>query len=176
MAKISNTSAYPNITTLDSADYLILTDAENQLKTKSCTLGDLQELFGVDTLVTSTTVNSASLLTLNTTPAVLVPAVDGSVLDVISVMCYLDAGSQVYDFAGSLSLDIGAVSIGSVANGSINKATDTVIKAEVPNSNSEEIAQKTGLTITCSAGNPTQGNGVVYFNVYYRVLKVDSSF
>jgi len=176
MAKISNTSAYPNITTLDSADYLILTDAENQLKTKTCTLGDLQELFGVDTLVTSTTVNSASLLTLNTTPAVLVPAVDGSVLDVISVMCYLDAGSQVYDFGGNLTLDIGAVNIGSVANGSINNATDTVIKAEVPNSNSEEIAQKTGLTLTCAAGNPTQGNGVVYFNVYYRVLKVDSSF
>ncbi len=41
MGKISNTSAYPNITTLDSADYLILTDNENSLMTKSCTISTL---------------------------------------------------------------------------------------------------------------------------------------
>tara|TARA_R110002033_G_scaffold2414_5_gene16740 strand:- start:226 stop:459 length:234 start_codon:yes stop_codon:yes gene_type:complete len=41
MTKISNTSAYPNITTLDSADYLILTDKENSLMTKSCTISTL---------------------------------------------------------------------------------------------------------------------------------------
>ena len=32
MAKISNTAAYPSISNLDSADYLVLTDAENELK------------------------------------------------------------------------------------------------------------------------------------------------
>ena len=41
MAKISNTSAYPNITVIDSNDYLILTDAENDLMTKSCKISTL---------------------------------------------------------------------------------------------------------------------------------------
>jgi hypothetical protein len=41
MAKISNTAAYPNITVIDSADYLIITDKENDLMTKSCTISTL---------------------------------------------------------------------------------------------------------------------------------------
>ena len=51
MAKISNTSAYPNISNIDAADYLIITDAENNLMTKTCTISQLQSNFGVDTLV-----------------------------------------------------------------------------------------------------------------------------
>ena len=38
MAKISNISAYPNISNIDAADYLIITDAENNLMTKTCTI------------------------------------------------------------------------------------------------------------------------------------------
>ena len=41
MAKISNTLAYPNISVIDSADYLIITDKENDLMTKSCTISTL---------------------------------------------------------------------------------------------------------------------------------------
>ena len=51
MAKISNISAYPNISNIDAADYLIITDAENNLMTKTCTIAQLQSNFGVDTLV-----------------------------------------------------------------------------------------------------------------------------
>ena len=47
MAKISNTAAYPNISSIDSADYLILTDKENNLMTKSCTISTLTD-FSID--------------------------------------------------------------------------------------------------------------------------------
>jgi len=47
MAKIGNTAAYPNITSIDSADYLILTDKENNLMTKSCTISTLTD-FSID--------------------------------------------------------------------------------------------------------------------------------
>ena len=47
MAKISNTAAYPNITSIDAADYLILTDEENSLMTKSCTILTLTD-FSID--------------------------------------------------------------------------------------------------------------------------------
>ena len=37
------------------------------------------------------------------------------------------------------------------------------------------IAQNTAVTFEAAA-NPTQGNGVMYFNIFYRVLNVGSSF
>jgi len=47
MAKISNTSAYPNITSIDGSDYLIITDKENTLMTKSCTILSISN-FSID--------------------------------------------------------------------------------------------------------------------------------
>ena len=87
MARISNTSAYPNIGTPVSSDYLILTDKSDNLITKTCTLGDVQNLFGIDTLVAHVTLNNASLLTLGSTPAILIPAPGvGKVIDVILIL------------------------------------------------------------------------------------------
>lgn len=60
MAKISNTSAYPNISNLDAADYLILTDAENSLLTKSCTIGTLQSFIASGGISLTTTGSSGS--------------------------------------------------------------------------------------------------------------------
>jgi len=65
MAKISNTGAYPNITNLDSADYIIITDKENTLMTKTCTIGTLQTFLdssGV-AVATATTVGGSKLVT-----------------------------------------------------------------------------------------------------------------
>ena len=178
MAKISNTSAYPNLATPVATDYLILTDQSDNLLTKSCTLGDVKGLFGVDTLVSKVQISSAALLTLNTTAATLVNAPgSGKVIDVISIMFYLDAGSQAYDFGtSSLSINIGSEQIASIPNSSsvINSATDVVFKPEVPNTN-EVIAQNTALTLSAAA-NPTQGTGILYANVFYRVLSVGSTF
>tara|TARA_R100001126_G_scaffold102564_1_gene87398 strand:- start:1651 stop:2187 length:537 start_codon:yes stop_codon:yes gene_type:complete len=178
MARISNTSAYPNLVNPVSSDYLILTDQSDQLLTKSCTLGDVQSLFGLDTLVAKVAVNSAALLALNTTAATLVAAPGtGKVIDVISIMFYLDAGAVAYDFGvGSLPIKIGSEEIASIPNSAstINSAADAVFKPEVPNTN-EIIAQNTALTLEAQA-NPTQGTGVLYANVFYRVLTVGSSF
>mgnify|MGYP003626638750 CR=1 FL=1 len=43
MAKISNTSAYPFISNLNSKDYLILTDADNSLLTKTVLVATLSD-------------------------------------------------------------------------------------------------------------------------------------
>ena len=82
MVKISNTSAYPNLATPVATDYLILTDQSDNLLTKSCTLGDVQKLFGVDTLIAKVTVSSAALLTLSGNPVTLINAPGaGKVID-----------------------------------------------------------------------------------------------
>jgi hypothetical protein len=179
MAKISNITAYPTISNLDGSDYLIITDANNSLATKTVTLSQVQSFLGLaadSPVIANVSVSSATLLTLATTPATLVAAPGaGKVLDIISIMCYLDAGATPYDFAPNLPVTIGTESIASVSNGNVNSATDVVFKPEVPQSN-EVIAQNTGLTLTAGGSNPTQGTGVLYVNVYYRVLTVGSSF
>ncbi len=178
MAKISNTVAYPSISNLDAADYLVITDAENNLVTKTATIAQIQALFGVDTNVTKTTINTGSLLTLADTAITIVPAPGvGKVIDVISIMFYMDAGSQAYDFGtGSLPIKIGSQQIASIPNSSstVNSATDAVFKPEVPNED-EVIPQNTALTLEALA-NPTQGSGTLFVNVFYRVLTVGSSF
>jgi len=178
MAKISNLNSYPQISSLDKDDYLLITDKENALQTKNVSVEQLQAFFGINTNEAKVTISSASLLTLATTPVELVAAPGASkVIDVISIMFYLDAGTTVYDFGtGALPIKIGSEQVASVPNSgsAINSATDAVFKPEVPTSN-EIIAQNTALTLEAVAP-PTQGNGVLYANVFYRILNVGSSF
>jgi len=175
MAKISNTSAYPGIANLDLADYLVITDAENNLMTKTATIEQIQNLFGIDTLVAKVTLNSASLLTLGNTAATLIAAPGtGKVIDIISISHYLDVGTVVYNFGSSLEVKIGSTVFGTLSQQSANFATDLVSKIETGGT-TKVIDQNTAVTCETNA-NPTQGNGVMYFNIFYRVLNVGSSF
>jgi len=65
MAKISNTAAYPNIINLDINDYIIITDKENTLMTKTCTIGTLQTFLESSSVApaTSTTIGGSKLVT-----------------------------------------------------------------------------------------------------------------
>ena len=175
MARISNTAAYPNIGTPTISDYLILTDADNDLVTKSCTLGNIQSLFGIDTLVAKVTVSNAELLALNTTSKVLIAAPGaGKVIDIISISQYLEAGNTQYNFGNNLEVKIGATAFGSLSSQSANFATDLVSKIET-GATTKVIEQNTAVTLE-TAANPSQGTGVMYFNIFYRVLTVGSSF
>jgi len=175
MAKISNTVAYPGISNLDAADYLVITDAENSLMTKTATIAQIQNLFGIDTLVAKTTVNTGSLLTLADTAITLIAAPGaGKVIDIISISQYLDAGTTVYDFGNNLEVKIGATTFGTLFAQSANFATDLVSKIGVGGS-TYVIDQNTAVTLE-TAANPTQGSGTMYFNIFYRVLEVGSTF
>ena len=175
MARISNTSAYPGISNLDVADYLVITDAENNLMTKTATIQQIQSLFGIDTLVAKVTLNSAGILTLGAQAATLIPAPGANkIIDIISISHYLDAGTVVYDFGAALEVKIGATVFGTLSQQSANFATDLVSKIETGGT-TKVIDQNTAVTFEAS-GNPTQGNGIMYFNIFYRVLDVGSSF
>jgi len=175
MAKISNTVAYPGISNLDAADYLVITDAENSLMTKTATIAQIQNLFGIDTLVAKTTVNTGSLLTLADTAITLIAAPgSGKIIDIISISQYLDAGTTVYDFGNNLEVKIGATVFGTLTSQSANFATDLVSKIETGGT-TKVIDQNTAVTLE-TAANPTQGSGTMYFNIFYRVLEVGSTF
>lgn len=177
MAKISNTVAYPGISDLKGADYLVITDADNNLMTKTVTIDQVQALFGIDTLIAKVTINSAALIPLATTPVTLIPAPGANkVIDLISITQFLDAGSQQFDFGNNLEVKIGATTFGSLSAQSANFATDLVSKMDGAGAGAAKvIEQNTAVTLT-TAADATQGNGTMYFNIFYRVLNVGSSF
>ncbi len=177
MARISNTSAYPNIGNPVASDYLILTDKSDNLVTKTATLGDVQKLFGLDTLVAHVTVNSASLLTLGTTSVTLISAPGaGKVIDMISIAAFSDFNTVAYDFGNNLEVKIGSVVFGSLTATETNTGSDVVCKMDGAGAGAAKIiASNTAVTLE-TASNPTQGSGTMYFNIFYRVLNVDSSF
>lgn len=73
MARISNTSVYPNINPVLS-DYFVLTDANDDLATKTCTLESLQQLYNVDVVSKSITVSPLYLNVLATQDFEILPA------------------------------------------------------------------------------------------------------
>ena len=175
MAKISNQSAYPLVANVDLADYLIMTDKDNKLETKTITVEQLKDLFGVNTLVAHVIVNAATLSNLGTTAATLIPAPGANkVIDLISIDQYLDAGTAQYNFGNNLTVKIGATTFGTLFQQSANFATDLVSKIGV-GASTYVIDQNTAVTLE-TAANPTQGNGIMYFNILYRILNVGTTF
>jgi hypothetical protein len=175
MAKISNQAAYPLVTNVDLADYLVMTDKDNKLETKTVTVEQLKDLFGVTTLVAHVIVNAGTLTNLGTTDATLIAAPGANkVIDLISIDHYLDAGTAQYQFGNDLIIKIGATPFGTLSQQSANFATDLVSKIET-GATTKVIEQNTAVTLT-SAGNPTAGNGIMYFNILYRILNVGPTF
>lgn len=174
MARISNTTAYPNIgSNLDANDFFILTDAENSNKTKSCKVSTLQTLFGLNTLVANVSITSAELLNLRDIGKTLISAPGaGKVIDILSLDCYVDNKGVVYDFNQALTIDISTQSFGNVPIATINSATDVVRKIAI---STGDIAPNTALMLN-TTGAVSQGNGLLYFNISYRILTIGSSF
>jgi len=174
MAKISNTSVYTNIGTPTASDYVVLTDQSDNLTTKSCTLGELQNLFGVDTLVAHVQVNAAEQLLLSTTPKELIAAPGlGKVIDVIDAAIYVDAGTIQYTYGNNLVVKNGnAYDLFTISLQTANFATDIVKKFQIATG---VLPQNTAVTLN-TAANPPSGNGVLYLNLYYRILTVGTTF
>tara|TARA_R100000935_G_C2778782_1_gene140787 strand:+ start:216 stop:755 length:540 start_codon:yes stop_codon:yes gene_type:complete len=179
MAKISNTNAYPQINNINASDYLILTDSDNLLKTKTCTIGLLQTLFGLDSLNAKITVSNAALLALGSTNKTLIAAPGANkVLDILNISMYLDAGGVAYDFGSNgLNIDINNIKFAQIQQARINSSTDIVVKSIIGTGATDlAIGVNQPLILTADDGNPTQGTGDAYFNITYRVLTVGSSF
>lgn len=178
MAKISDTSAYPQIATLDPADYLILTDAENNLMTKSCTIEQLQAQFGIDTLVAHVEVTSSQLQSLATSAKEILAAPGtNKVIDVLSLAVYGQKGTTAYNFGSALEFDCNSTVFATLPAVTANTNADYAVKLMVGGgaSNPLSLSANQPLQLT-TAANPTQGDGKVFVNVYYRILTLGTLF
>jgi len=177
MAKISNIAAYPNISNIDAADYLIITDAENNLMTKTCTISQLQSNFGVDTLVANMEVTAAGMQSLATGFKIIEAQGANKVIDVISIAVYGQFGSAAYDFSDDLEFTCDSTVNATLDNVIANGSADYSYKLIVGHLSgfSFNLSANQPLSLF-SSSNPTQGDGKLFVNVFYRVLTLGPAF
>ena len=85
MSKISNQAAYPALLQPTLSDYLVITDYDNKLRTKTVSLNTVKNLFDVSYSDVTIEISSAELKALLATPKTLIAAPGvGKVLEVLS--------------------------------------------------------------------------------------------
>ena len=172
MARISNTTAYSSITPTLS-DYFVLTDSENNLNTKTCTIENLQTLFGLNTTSVTIAITETYLKVIAAQPHTLLPAPgDGYVYDVSSIVSLMIPGSTPYNFVNTLNVTQGNIQEPLALN-LLNATTKKVYKNDP--SPAEFLPENTGITLGGLA-SPSAGNGTLYIKITYRKLKLDSTF
>ena len=176
MARISNTSIYPNIDPVLS-DYFVLTDANDDLSTKTCTLEALQKLYNVDVTSQTITVSSVYLNVLATQDFQLLPAPGSAyVYDIQRILVFMDPGSIEYNFSTDLpTIDMGAIAAGDITLATMNSTVDYVAQVYA-GGGAQQVPINTAVVLSKAGSNPTQGNGTLYVNITYRTLKLNSTF
>lgn len=174
MAKINNTSAYPNvIPTAD--DFVVLTDVTDNDKTKTSKVSDFQSFFGNKTI--KKTVTSAELLSCNTNPVTIIPGVAGHFIIPISVLFKYNFGTTPYTSSNRFFIDLGGAGSQSrwcVAPGlnavAANKFTvnGQDVGGSIPDN--PEILPNNDILFLNAISNPTLGDGTLDIQILYRIV------
>jgi len=169
MAKISNTTVYPNIVPT-SGDYLLLTDVSDSEKTKTAMVSDFQAYFGTKSLEVE--VSSAEILTSNSTPKVLLGCEPGEYIQVISAAMLYTFGTVAYTTGGSSSVSSSAASNEEFLFESINGVGANA--AYLPTNNNKfqyfNSAGGNNLLFSSPVSNPTLGDGTIKLSILYRII------
>ena len=172
MARISNTTAYSSIIPTLS-DYFVLTDSENNLNTKTCTLENLQTLYNLSVSNVTIAISSTYLKVIAAQPYTLLAAPgSGYVYDVQNIVSFMLPGGEAFNFVNTLNITQGTIKE-PLPLLLLNATTKKVYKNDP--SPAEFIPENTGLVLGGIA-SPTEGNGTLYINITYRKLKLDSTF
>lgn len=171
MAKISNTTVYPNVIPA-ADDFVILTDVSANDRTKTAKVSDFQSYFGTSSL--EVTITSAQLLTSFTQPVVLLTCGANEFITVLNVVQKYNFGTTPYVFAGGSNMLItnngsAAVQnvqyeltdISGVAVNQIATAIGTKSKYPLPGG-------ANSLTFQSAIADPTGGDGTLTLSILYR--------
>jgi hypothetical protein len=178
MAKISNTTVYPNIVPA-AGDYLILTDVNDSDRTKTAMVSDFQNFFGTTSI--ETTLTSAQILSSFTTPAILIPRVTGYHIQPISVLVKYTFNTTGYAAPNDFVIGLGRVTnpnlFSGIPSGYMNAkvadyafALPTTYATNFGNTYSTAIGGD-NLLFACGTANPTLGDGTLTFDIMYRLVK-----
>ena len=173
MSKIGNQGAYPALLQPTLNDYLVITDFDNKLQTKTVTLNSVKNLFDVSYGDVTIEITSAELKALLATPKTLIAAPGvGKVLDVLSVFAYMDAGSAAYDFADPVQVKMGTSAWANVPTASVmNSAVDAAFHFQ---KQTLACPINTSIVFQAQGQEATVGNGTMKINLRFRTLDLQT--
>ena len=174
MAKINNTSAYPNvIPTAD--DFVVLTDVTDNDKTKTSKVSDFQSFFGNKTI--RKTVTSAEILSCNTNPVTIIPGIAGHFIVPISIWFRFNFVTTPYTATNRFFIDLGqnlSTTRWCVAPGLNGQATTQAftngqdVSGTIPDN--PKILPNNDILFLNATANPTVGDGTLDIDILYRIV------
>jgi len=173
MSRISNKAAYPPLSQPALADYVVITDANKKLATKTVSLNGIKNLFQLSYNDITIEVSSAELLALYTVPKTLLPAPGvGRVYDIFSIFAYLDAGVTAYDFVDPVQVKQGASVWAELPTASLmNAGADSAAHFQ---KQTLALPINTSVLLQAQGANATVGAGILKINIRYRNIELQS--
>ena len=177
MAKISNTTVYPNIIpTID--DYVVLTDVNDNNKTKTSKASDFQSLFGTRTV--QITLKPSDILNITTNPVTLVtaPSVTEFIIP-ISWAFKMVFNTVAYDFVPADLIYMTTAGGGpngflGITGGLFNSAFSTVAGGSTVYNGMGQSPLSEDLIlwgVPPGTAPATVGDSEVQLNIQYRIVK-----
>ena len=176
MAKISNTTVYPNVIPA-ADDFVVLTDVNDNDRTKTAKVSDFQSYFGTSSL--EVTITSAQLLTSFTQPVVLLTCGANEFITVLNVVQKYNFVTNPYVFAGGSNMLI--TNNGSTAVQHLQYELKSIDGVAVNTVSSSVGPVKTtyplpgganSLTFQTNVANPTGGDGTLTLSILYRKVTI----
>ncbi len=176
MAKISNTTVYPNVIPA-ADDFVILTDVNDNDKTKTAKVSDFQSYFGTSSL--EVTITSAQLLTSFTQPVVLLTCGANEFITVLSITQKYNFSTTPYVFAGGSKMIISNNGSAAVSNVQYDLTSINGVAANLANTLVGPVKTTyplpggaNSLTFQSTVANPTGGDGTLKLSILYRKVTI----
>lgn len=119
---------------------------------------------------------SEDILTLNTTPVVVIPGVPGTVIEFISAILTLVAGDDAYTTQGDLifqTADEAEPVSETLAGADLLLAADDAVAICPPLGDAVVMVPGDGLAITVGTDDPAAGDGILRGKVMFRRHTID---
>lgn len=181
MAKISNTTVYPNIIPTAN-DYLLLTDVNDNNETKTSKVTDFQKFFG--TLTREVTITSTQILSSFSNPVELIPAPGAGyyIIPFGTIVVKNNFKTNPYSFTllgGFITQTDGVSTAGwtIITKAFLEKGFTEVQSFAAVDNNTLAAPTLTGmdnrpLLFQADTANPTGGDGTLTFNIQYRIVQI----
>lgn len=180
MAKISNTTVYPNIIPTAN-DYVVLTDVNDNNETKTSKVTDFQKFFGVTTAEASLT--SLEVLNIFTSPVEIIPPPGPGkyiiLFGTIVVKTIFNTTGYIWNASGAGITMVGTPTVVWQIIPAADLIGATVDETYVYNAlettgigNEITGAVNQGVLFTGFGSNPVVGDGSIKISLQYRIVEL----
>ena len=177
MAKIENTTVYPNIIPTAN-DYVVLTDVNDDNATKTCTLDQIGQYIGLS--VAQVTLTPLQILNSFTNPVTLIPAQGANKYIIpfgVPIVRNLadDAVPVAYSFGGlNPRIRYDSTYFAEIPFGIFRQTSPYTGYGQMtyPTVGSGNLTDNFPLLFMAQGANPTLGNSNVVISIQYRIVEI----